>query len=418
MTTRTPSKAKSLLYIDMAYDVAELRRQNRQSFLTARNRGGLFDRVFSLHPVAGIINGESAGRRRFVRVASNHIVLDGFHPGKLQSGLARAANLIASQVRMFASAIHIARRPDVRLIIAADVFYLGLMALIAAMVARKPFAVAAYQNQDELYSHSRQLAFPRLLPSRFLERAVQRVVLRNADIVEAPTRNMEQYLIRNGARPERIAILPVARLIDPLHLAEPEPPFTGESRFGLSGGSEVPHLIMISRLIPLKLVEDGVAAMILTCHAVPDCMAVVLGEGPLEDKLKRQVADAGLADRIRFPGKVDQQSLRRICARAIAISPLTGMALVEASLAGSVPVAYDRDWQPEFVIDGMNGFVVPFTDVTAMADRAIRLARDPALFAGMSVAARSAGLAFADPAIHRQREIVAFAPLLDDRSPR
>ena len=72
------------------------------------------------------------------------------------------------------------------------------------------------------------------------------------------------------------------------------------------------------------------------------------------------------------------------------------MALIECALGGSPVVAFDRDWQVEFVEEGVNGFVVPFLDHQAMADRALALIRDPDRSARMGGASRRRALEFAD----------------------
>lgn len=403
----------ALVYIDMAYDLDELEKQGRKGFLQARNRGRLFNQVFSVHPVAGLVRGQTAGKFRIRRAGAHQVVLDGFHPARKLIGWRKVLNLLHSQVRMWRVTARLAQRADVRLVVATDVFYLGLMGLFAARLAGKPLAVAAYQNQDELYEHSGQLAFPRLIPWRWLERAVQRVVLSSADVVEAPTQNMRRYLSRNGAREAAIATLPVARFIDPLHLKHPSDRASASPLLRALGcDPAAPRMVMISRLIAVKLVEDGVSAMIEVCRRLPFSVGLVFGDGDLADRLQEHIESEGMARQILLAGKADQDALSRICAGAVIISPLTGMALVEASLAGGVPVVYDRDWQPEFVINAVNGYVVPFRDVGSMAARAEKLLREPLLFSAMSARSRDAGLAFADPELHLQREKSIFCPLI------
>lgn len=404
--------------IDMAYDVRELQARNHLRFLEARNRGALFDTVWSIHPLAGLITGAAAGPMRFVRPLAGHVVLDGFEPARKRGRFAQFLNVLVSQLRMIAATVRIARRPQVVGISTADVFYLGLLGLVVAVFARRPLVVAAYQNQDEIYARCGALAFPRLLPFRWLEKAVQRVVLRYATLIEGPTADMRRYLVANGADPSKIVQLPVVHLIDRYHLTPPaeRTRANGLERFGLDPA--VPRMVMVARLIKLKMVDEGVAAMIAVCRSQPHCCGVVLGVGELEPMLRDMIAAAGLQDRIILAGKVDQPTVAAIAAGAVIISPFTGMALVETSLAGGVPVVYDCDWQPEFVRDGVNGFVVPFHSVADMAKRAGQLVADPPLLQRMSVNARQAGLHFADPAAQKEREIAALAQLLAGRCGR
>jgi glycosyltransferase involved in cell wall biosynthesis len=116
----------------------------------------------------------------------------------------------------------------------------------------------------------------------------------------------------------------------------------------------------------------------------------------MQEELEALAQSLGAGGRIHFLGHLDQDELSRLTPRAITLSPLTGMALVECGLGGSPLVAFDRDWQAEFVADGINGFVVPFLDNKAMADRALRLIDDPELRARMAQASRERALDFAD----------------------
>jgi glycosyltransferase involved in cell wall biosynthesis len=54
-----------------------------------------------------------------------------------------------------------------------------------------------------------------------------------------------------------------------------------------------------------------------------------------------------------------------------------GYTLVEAGLTGVPIVTYDYDFHREIVTDGENGYLVPFRDVAALADRVCRLLGDP-----------------------------------------
>ena len=67
-----------------------------------------------------------------------------------------------------------------------------------------------------------------------------------------------------------------------------------------------------------------------------------------------------------------------------------------AGLGGSPAVAYDADWQPEFVEDGLNGFIVPLHDWQAMGRRAAQLLGDETLRGRMSAAMRVSALARAN----------------------
>jgi glycosyltransferase involved in cell wall biosynthesis len=120
-----------------------------------------------------------------------------------------------------------------------------------------------------------------------------------------------------------------------------------------------------------------------------------------------------MTGRIHFLGHLDQQELSRLLPHCITVSPLTGMALTEAGLAGSPMVVFDRDWQADFVTDGVNGYVVPFLDHEAMADRIERIIADEGTRRRMAVAARERALEFADTSRIYAREHEALDEVLN-----
>jgi glycosyltransferase involved in cell wall biosynthesis len=174
-------------------------------------------------------------------------------------------------------------------------------------------------------------------------------------------------------------------------------------------------MIMASRLIPLKFADDGVKAMIEAARIDSRASGIVAGSGPLRPELEAMVAEAGMTSRIRFAGHLSQQQLSVLLPHCVTLSPLTGMALVESGLGGSPVVAYDVDWQPEFVEDGVNGFIVPTRDWREMGRKAAQLVGNEELRKQMGEAMRASAISRADRAVIAAQESAIFATLLDGR---
>jgi glycosyltransferase involved in cell wall biosynthesis len=96
----------------------------------------------------------------------------------------------------------------------------------------------------------------------------------------------------------------------------------------------------------------------------------------------------------------------------VVLSPLTGRALVEAALSGSVIVAYDVDWHSELVRPDETGILVPYRDTRAMADAVCALIADPARAARLGANARALALKMMDPGALVTRERAEYARLL------
>ena len=69
------------------------------------------------------------------------------------------------------------------------------------------------------------------------------------------------------------------------------------------------HVVSLARLAPEKRLPELVTAFGLVAAEHPDARLTLAGTGPLEQDLRRQVADLGLHDRVSFPGFVDAGTL-------------------------------------------------------------------------------------------------------------
>lgn len=88
------------------------------------------------------------------------------------------------------------------------------------------------------------------------------------------------------------------------------------------------------------------------------------------------------------------------------------MALLESALGEAAIVAYDCDFQSEFVETGKNGFLVERRDWRAMGERAAELTGNPTLAAELGSNARTGALEQMYPDRVQAAERAAFERLL------
>lgn len=111
------------------------------------------------------------------------------------------------------------------------------------------------------------------------------------------------------------------------------------------------------------------------------------------DRVRAAAADAGIAGRVRFTGRLDDDAVAarlretHVLAVPSRYEPF-GMVYLEAMGFGCVPLATTAGGAAEFVSDGESGFLVPPDDPDAVADRLGRLA-DRDRLAEMGVTARA-----------------------------
>lgn len=116
----------------------------------------------------------------------------------------------------------------------------------------------------------------------------------------------------------------------------------------------------------------------------PQLRFIWIGDGPLRPHLERELARRGLAEHVELLGLMSREELlRRMGALDMLLhtSRWEGLprVLVQALLAGVVPIAWDLDGNPEVCQDGVTGRCVPPGDIRALADAVEQLAGHPAL---------------------------------------
>ncbi len=162
----------------------------------------------------------------------------------------------------------------------------------------------------------------------------------------------------------------VHRIYNGLDLAE----------FGHADFSSTPPLIIaVGRLIPKK----GFGNLIRTCALLAErgksFRCEIIGEGPLENELRRQIAELCLQNDVLLPGVKPQTQLRGRLAAAndfvlpSVVDPDGGMdnlptVIMEAMATGLPAVSTNIAGIPEMVIENETGFLVQPGDARAFAN--------------------------------------------------
>jgi phosphatidyl-myo-inositol dimannoside synthase len=181
-------------------------------------------------------------------------------------------------------------------------------------------------------------------------------------------------------------------------------PGAGGSRvrreFGIA--PERPVVVCVSRMVPRK----GQDALIRAWPAVRarspgDPLLMLVGDGPYQRNLEQLAGRLGVSGSVLFTGPVPHEDLPACydagtifampCRTRRAGLDVEGLGIVylEAAASGLPVIGGDSGGAPDAVIDGDTGYVVPGTDVHALADRLIELLSDPAGAAAMGEKGRS-----------------------------
>ena len=154
---------------------------------------------------------------------------------------------------------------------------------------------------------------------------------------------------------------------------------------------DAPVVGTVANLKAHKRLDDLLRATVLVRKDVPDARLVVVGAGPLEEDLRRLAGELHLDGSVVFTGFRDDApriaSSFDVFAMASDHEGLS-IALVEALALGRAVVVTDAGGLSEVVQDGVQGFVVPTRNPAELAQRIVRLLRDPGLRSRMGEAGR------------------------------
>jgi glycosyltransferase involved in cell wall biosynthesis len=150
----------------------------------------------------------------------------------------------------------------------------------------------------------------------------------------------------------------------------------------------------LSNLKDLKRPLDVVSAAERAATRADRLRFLVIGDGPLRRDMERAVARAGLTDRFRFTGWMEEVEVARHLAVVDVVAmpssrEALALAYLETMASGRVLVASDLPASRELLTDGHDGFLHAVGDVASLANLLVSLAEQPDLRAAVGRRART-----------------------------
>ena len=272
-------------------------------------------------------------------------------------------------------------RPDV--IVCGELLPTGLVGRVLSLTGGVPYVVYIHGEEVNVLKNLRG------------EKAVAFSVLRSAHAVIATAKPAHGEALRQGVRPDRLHLLTPA-VDDYFFTAQPRPE-RARSRYGLEGRTV---LLTVGRLVERKGHEMVIRALPRLQRDFPKLAYLVVGTGPVEEKLQVVAREEGVSESVVFAGKVSREDLVDCYAacdlflmphRELSDGDTEGAGIVflEAAALGKPVIAGDSGGSGDSVIDGETGFRVDSTKPEQIVRHVSRLLGDPALARKMGEAGRS-----------------------------
>ena len=221
----------------------------------------------------------------------------------------------------------------------------------AAWLARVPRVVHTRHGLSFGASRREQQAFP------YLARLVDQMVCISEDCTADS--------VRAGVHPSR-----VRTIWNGIDL----------SRFAYTGPDATGPLVIVARLNPVKDIGTLLRALVIAIRDEPGLRLELAGDGPSRAELEQLARELGLDAAVRFLGEVQDVPAVLRNARAFVLSSISegiSLTLLEAMARGLPIIATRVGGNPEVIVDGQTGWLVPAGDPDALAGAILRLWRDP-----------------------------------------
>ncbi len=169
------------------------------------------------------------------------------------------------------------------------------------------------------------------------------------------------------------------------------------SRFGLRAprpAAAAAHLIVTRNLEAIYDIATALQAFALLRKTLVDARLTVAGSGPQGAELQALAANLGVAEAVRFSGRIDNADIAALYASAdCMLNPSTvdnmPISILEALACGVPVVSTDAGGIPDMVVHEQTALLVPIGDAAAMAAAALRVLNDPSLATRLAQAGRA-----------------------------
>lgn len=227
-----------------------------------------------------------------------------------------------------------------------------------------------------------------------LSRRLETSVLRRASAVTTICEGLAQEIRRRGVPAERITVIPNAVDLEDFHVIE-EPDIALRDEWNLGGG---PVLGFVGSLYGYEGLDLLIRALPRIAAVHPGARVMLVGGGPAASSLERLARELGIAERVRFVGRVPHEEVRRYYSVidllvypriSIRLTELvTPLKPLEAMSLGRLFIASDVGGHRELIPAALRPFLFRPGDPADLARAALDLLSAPDRWPFLATAAR------------------------------
>lgn len=224
--------------------------------------------------------------------------------------------------------------------------------------------------------------------------AIERFVLARVASTFVVSEEIRERCVDIGVAPERVVLVGnTPENVDDLHRDHPVPA-------DIADWTGRPIVLFVGNLLKSRGLPGALDAIAIARREVPDIAFVIVGDGPEEAGLRRQVHALGLHDHVRLVGwKPPADHPAYLAHATMGVLPFVPTRHIRITLANklfdymgaSLPVlAADVESMRRVLADSGAGLLVPPNDTAALAAGIVTLASDAALRERLGRAGRAA----------------------------
>ncbi|HAH20742.1 MAG: hypothetical protein A2Y00_07365 [Omnitrophica WOR_2 bacterium GWF2_43_52] len=245
---------------------------------------------------------------------------------------------------------------------------------VAAFLIKKTLGIPYF-----VFAHGLDVYAPLANPKVY---HVMRVVLKNASLVIANSNCTAGLVKRVVGEREKIEVL---------HPVIDTKRFTPQPSFFDKKIADKKVILTVARLVESKGHEAVIRALPRIIQHIPRLLYKIVGEGPLEQRLKELVDTLGLGDKVAFVGNVQDNELAAYYASCDVFVMISreikergevegfGIVFLEAGACARPVVGAKSGGVPDAVIDGVTGILVDPLNEEEIARAIIRILQDEPL---------------------------------------